>query len=1152
MNLKNHKSFILILIVLFFSTGFLFSQETETDEQKNKSTSLESIWKSTRTYKTSNALANKGNAQYLRFSVHDGNLVTGGSVNSGLLSYHYVGGSPTISWPKGSQQVSYVHSTVFYVGSEVIDTRGDTIQIISDNYRRSNAESALDQSHFYATMPLPGYFNSNQPGATSPYIGGISEDVGKDGIPNTDDEGEGDGILQNEEDFNSNGVLDLSMINNVGWFSITHKRETWPEYWPAGSYPGDDRDSGATVPGARAGRWNGEYGAYVRADQESYYIMDDRENDEFLYYPFDDAQSKQPWPNGRRGLGLTIEVRNYQWNARLAEDIWVAIYDITNKGKDLDKAVVGMYVDPDMGGSLSGDDASFDEIDDITYAWNVGGVASNGLPIGYFGFAFLESPGLGKDGIDNDQDGIIDESQSNAIDEDGDWRVWEDQNGNGVYDNEDLNYNGILDEGEDINGNGKLDFEPLNDDLGSDGLGPEFDEYTGPDSDGTEGNGKPDQGEPNFGFTDNDESDQVGLTSFYLRDVDDTMAKDAKYWEIEIFPGTFEVRPGYQRDIAWSYGSGFVKFAEDEKTHRYGISLLFGNDEEDIIRNKRTMQVIYDEDYNFAKPPKKPLVTAFGGNKKVFLKWDDSAERSRDPIYGFDFEAYYIYKSTDPAFDDIKTITDAFGNPFLFKPLEIYDIDNGLTGIHPVRIGSEVGEGSDLGVSYNMGTDSGLKHHYIDTNVTNGRSYYYAIVSVDRGYVPEFYPEISDREGLLTISPTECNASIQVDLLGRAVGTDRNTVIVIPQEPAAGWVEPKLADEGIEHVSGLGTGSIQVKVVNEINIRHNNRYRLEFGDDGEFEKIDSSYTGLTNKVTLFNITEGLALRSIDNPDINDLADEFIEEGIQISIDNIQIIEIDTAASLWTKGNSSLKLIDLTNELRGTPVNRDYELRVMELPADTSVNNKVTNFQIWDITNEGSYFKVGYRYTAGKSKPDSLESYLGNGDRIIMIGDNGSRLGIFDFIFPEYLDSSMYVYPKVGDTFKIVTSKPFDRYDAFEFTINGNFVEENKAKNDLNNIYTIPDPYISYSTLERKVINEDEGRGERRIDFVNLPQECKIHIFTTSGRLVRTLDHSSTIDQSRESWDLRTKDGLEVSHGIYYYVVEAPGIGNKTGRLAIIK
>ena len=61
----------------------------------------------------------------------------------------------------------------------------------------------------------------------------------------------------------------------------------------------------------------------------------------------------------------------------------------------------------------------------------------------------------------------------------------------------------------------------------------------------------------------------------------------------------------------------------------------------------------------------------------------------KDPVYGQDFEAYYVYKSTDPTFEAIKTISDAYGNPLLFKPVAIYDLKDGLKGIHPVRLGSQ-------------------------------------------------------------------------------------------------------------------------------------------------------------------------------------------------------------------------------------------------------------------------------------------------------------------------------------------------------------------------------------------------------------------------------------------------------------------------------
>jgi len=1151
-SVRNIFSTVMIFIYLVFFSMEVQSQETDSEKLKPVNfpgqisqdyflNPLGSLAKST--------AAAQGNAKYLRFVNHDGNLISGGSVNSGLLAYHYVSGAPTLGWPKGVNYVSYLHSGVFYVAAEVQDKNGKTIHIVSDDYRRSSSETSRDYTHRYAFAPLPKYFNLDQPQATDvPEIGGISEDVGIDGLPNTNDEGEGDGILQQQEDFNRNGELDLSMKNEIGWYAISHRKETWPQYWPIGSYPGDTRIPGAELSDVRAGRWNGEYGAYVRADQESYYAIDDHENDEFEYYPTDNVSA---WPNGRRGLGLKIEVRNYQWSAHLAEDIFISIYDITNEGKDLTKCVVGMYIDPDMGGSLEGDDADFDNLDDITYAWNTSGRASNGLTTGYFGFAFLESPGLAKDGIDNDEDGRTDESQNDGIDNDNDWTSWDDTNLNGTWDTEDLNNNGVLDPGEDINQNGKLDIEPLYDDVGADGLGPEYDDYTGPDA--GEANGQPDAGEPNFDFTDNDESDQIGLTSWYLRDVDDSMGDDEKYWQVEIQPGTYEIRPGYQRDIAWSYGSGFVQFAGDEKTHRYAIALLFGNNQADILRNKKTMQIIYDQDYNFSRPPRKPVLQTTAGDGKVYLSWDSRAETSRDPIYGQDFEAYYIYRSTEASFGEIKTITDAFGNPLLLKPMAIYDKKDGLTGIHPVRIGSELGNESDLGISYNMGTDSGLKHFYVDSSVTNGREYYYAVVSVDRGYHPGFYPTITDREGLVPVSPTECGANILTDPLGRPISHDENAAVVVPQETPAGWTKPEVDETRIIHSEGKGTGSIELTIYNPYLVKTNQQYAISFGDDGEFELVDSRFTGYTNQMMLSSIENDvqIPLLNLSNPAQNEYASEFIYDGIKIILlnDELALGEME-----WIEGSSNLLIKDMTEELSGLAVPRDYEIRILEFGADTSINNnRITNFQVWDVTDKDEPFKVSYRYTP-VPKPDSLTGYLYPGDRVILVNNEVSKkqLWKWDLYYPASVNETDRGIPEAGDVLRVTSTKPFDRDDKIIFSVEGNTIEKSVARNNLDKIYTVPDPYIAVNTVERKVINQDEGRGDRRIDFVNLPEKCTVYIFTSSGKLVRTLEHDLATDGSRLRWDLRTKDGLEVAHGVYFWVVDAPDLGTAKGKMAIIK
>jgi hypothetical protein len=142
-------------------------------------------------------------------------------------------------------------------------------------------------------------------------------------------------------------------------------------------------------------------------------------------------------------------------------------------------------------------------------------------------------------------------------------------------------------------------------------------------------------------------------------------------------------------------------------------------------------------------------------------------------------------------------------------------------------------------------------------------------------------------------------------------------------------------------------------------------------------------------------------------------------------------------------------------------------------------------------------------------------------------------------------------PGQGFIYRFTTLKPFDRDDVFEFTITGGTYSTNQVTNALDNIYVVPDPYIAASTLEPRLVRQT-GRGQRRIDFVNLPPKCKISIFTMSGHLVQEIEHDSLLENGREPWDMRTKDGLEVAFGVYIYHVKVLGVGEKIGKFAIIK
>jgi len=530
--------------------------------------------------------------------------------------------------------------------------------------------------------------------------------------------------------------------------------DSWPESWPNKTTDWDDI-------------WNGQYGKYARADQESYFVMDDFYNDEFPFYP-DSTDSL------RRGLGIQVEVRGYQWSHPAAEDIIIWTYWITNVGTfTLDSVIFGMYGDADVGddGDQGDDDSWFDQENSIVYQWDHDNWsnAKGGFKPAYFGWTFLESPGNPHDGIDNDFDGIVDESQFDGIDNDGDW-------------------------------------DPENDDIGSDGLGPTHEEYTGPDLDGTEGNGTPDVGEPNFEITDNDESDQIGLTSFFAAPWPNITASDDEQLWSQLVPGFFDV-PEQTKDITFLYGSGYFSLQAGERK-KFAIAMLFGEDLDDILRNAQTMQKIYDADYSFAKPPRKPVLTAVPGNGKVTLYWDRKAEKSRDPIYGYDFEGYRIYRSTDPAFLEPWVITDAYGHLTFKKPIVQFDLEDGLEGPHPIAFN---------GIQFDMGDDDGLSHYWIDTTVQNGQTYYYAITAYDKGYDEDFYDRgLSEYENLQPLAPSECTIIVDLDASGNVISLGENVVEVVPDAPVAGYIPPNTPDDDLQfvkHDSGAATGSIIINTV---------------------------------------------------------------------------------------------------------------------------------------------------------------------------------------------------------------------------------------------------------------------------------------------------------------------------------------------------
>lgn len=158
----------------------------------------------------------------------------------------------------------------------------------------------------------------------------------------------------------------------------------------------------------------------------------------------------------------------------------------------------------------------------------------------------------------------------------------------------------------------------------------------------------------------------------------------------------------------------------------------------------------------------------------------------------------------------------------------------------------------------------------------------------------------------------------------------------------------------------------------------------------------------------------------------------------------------------------------------------------------------------------------------------------------------------DFYQSDYSGSQSRVLPGAGSVLLAQAGqKNFTGRDQYTFSVIDASNDVALARQQMDRIAVVPDPYIASASWE-KPLYFSSGRGERRVDFIHLPPRCTIRIFTLDGKLVRTLAHDNPIEDGHHSWDLTSKDGLDVAAGIYIYHIQAPNGGEKIGRFALIK
>ena len=855
-----------------------------------------------------------------------------------------------------------------------------------------------------------------------------------------------------EMDKDPTGTVEWGFYPVFGYFNETGEYPALSNIensWPIGGWP----STGFEI--KWPGEWNGRFGRGVTyADQESFYVVNDAQDQENLgaednvrYFPRPGRyvgdikpdvtiQSGVPWG----GLGLRVAVRGFQWNNPQARDAIFWEYSIANiSDYDMQDVAFGYWLDNSIGGDGDDDLGYFNKDEDMAYSWDINGIGAGGLPTGVMGFAYLESPGLAYDYVDNDNDGLTDEKRDNEpiaivgptdgitdlaafldfykleesdlkdhwdADEDQDWEDGEDLNGDGIYQSS----------------------EYAGDDIGIDGVAPGELNYNGPDIDGSECNHRPDfqEGvgcEPNFNTTDVSESDMVGLTAFRMFPIPSHAPSNETFWfkndqamwdlvgtdSLEEYTSTISNLVEVFASGPFPLFQGRVERISMSELHSYDPLAGLNSDAHTapaLYELKRIVQVIYEKDYRFAQPPKMPTVTATAGDGEVVLTWDDIADtKTRDPFVGNinDFEGYKVYRSTDKYMSDPEIITDGYGTPMFKKPIYQCDLvdrsphnpneTNGMT--HQCRGFTDFGLVNGMG--YNLGDNTGITHIFVDNTVQNGRTYYYAVIAYDYG-APDIGPGIS---------PSENNVVIELDEAEEVRSIGKNVAIVVPHPPAAGYIAPFVETEEADL---LGSGSITPMIMAQGSLQAGHNYFLTFGVDtvATVSGYDHGFQYVTNEIHIYDETDSTFL-------------VYKEDSVKYVGTNF--IYRDTL-DYWTLNPSGTVSTDIFD---GMQVKIDPAVETPEYNYDNS--GWITGNGIMRITPSGSEgSKMPWKYQIVFTDDDS--AYVGVARSGTVKDESGTSIGS-DKITEPALD--FYIQ----NTSFVDTAGQYELMDVVVHDVNGN-------------------------------------------------------------------------------------------------------------------
>lgn len=595
--------------------------------------------------------------------------------------------------------------------------------------------------------------------------------------------------------------------------------------------------------------------------------------------------------------------------------------------------------------------------------------------------------------------------------------------------------------------------------------------------------------------------------------------------------------PATGMDILANVASGPYTLKPGD-TLTFVTAIVAGTDSTDLYRSYNEALKVFQNNFEAAKPPATPKLSAVPGNGRVTLFWDDKAEYSKDSYSGqYDFEGYRLYRSVNKGIN--------------WTLLADHDIVN------------------------EIGLDKGLRYSYTDSSVTNGIEYWYTITSFDRG-----------DSGLASLESP----------LGKVPGV-QNLAVVIPRTEPLG--QTPVTANAAQHIgNGKSNYLLDVKPANvdslgggtyDVTFTYSSRREKGtpkinatyiFGDSTKVVPTNYGFQFVAfNRVNLYDLTTGLEFSG--NPKVYSptAGTTFTLQGGNPIVLRVKLAPSDTGVSNYPKAgdyvttNFSVRVVKNGRDTVIAPrqftaqpdkVQATYDGVVFSMrPQETlqnihrvAGNDAVTvTFTVSraDSIKSGTYqFSTTGRGTAPGGAFISADIHrLTDGIRIAHV-DTLFSGGSIDFAgIHTDVQFPAGNAPPAGNVFAVTSLKPVEPTlaDKYRFTLSGKQnVTPDVLKSLLPAIRVVPNPYI-VSSLYEPEFGELRREPIRQIQFTNLPTDCTISIFTVDANTVKTIEHHST--SGTATWDLKAEGGREVAAGTYIYHVRSTA-GDYMNRFAIIK